>query len=143
MKYLDIKLLDPQAQLPTRGSEGSAGLDLYAVHSATVYPMNRQKVMCGIACAIPRGMAGLVLPRSGMADKHGITILNAPGLIDSDYRGEWGVLLYNTSVSDFRVEEGDRIAQLLVVHYEHMVPNPVKALPETLRGEGGFGSTGE
>ncbi len=97
----------------------------------------------GLAVEIPQGHAGLVLPRSGLALKHGISLVNAPGLIDAGYRGEIGVLLLNTDPAEiFRVEPGDRIAQLLVVPFVELEPTEVAELPNSERGDGGFGSTG-
>jgi dUTP diphosphatase len=135
--------LREQATLPTRANEGDAGLDLYAAEPAHLGPGERWSVPTGVAVEIPEGHAGLVLPRSGLARKHGISLVNSPGLIDAGYRGEIKVLLLNTDPAEvYRVEPGDRIAQLLVV--EIAVPEPVEAeeLAESSRGEGGFGSSG-
>lgn len=129
--------------LPTRAHEGDAGLDLYACEAAHIGPGERWSVGTGVALEIPDGNAGLVLPRSGIAREHGITLVNSPGLIDSGYRGEVRVLLLNTDPAEiFRVEAGDRIAQLLLTPVA--IANPVEAveLSETARGEGGFGSSG-
>jgi dUTP pyrophosphatase len=131
------------ATLPTRAHEGDAGLDLYAAEPAHLGPGERWSVPTGVAVEIPEGHAGLVLPRSGIARKHGISLVNSPGLIDAGYRGEINVLLLNTDPAEvYRVEPGDRIAQLLVV--EIAVPEPIEAeeLAESARGEGGFGSSG-
>ena len=128
---------------PTRAHDGDAGFDLYAVEAARIGPGERASVGTGIAVAIPDGWAGLVLPRSGLAARHGITLPNAPGLIDAGYRGEVRVLLLNTDASEpFEVAPGDRIAQLLLVRHEAPELVEVASLDETMRGAGGFGSSG-
>jgi dUTP pyrophosphatase len=135
--------LSEKATLPTRANEGDAGLDLYAAEPAHLGPGERWSIPTGVAVEIPEGHAGLVLPRSGLARKHGISLVNSPGLIDAGYRGEIKVLLLNTDPAEvYRVEPGDRIAQLLVV--EIAAPEPVEAteLAESARGDGGFGSSG-
>jgi dUTP pyrophosphatase len=140
---LRFSRLQDEAREPTRAHDGDAGYDLYAVESATLAPGERASVGTGIAVAIPEGWAGLVLPRSGLAARHGITIPNAPGLIDSGYRGEVRVLLLNTDRSEaFEVAPGDRIAQLLLVRHEAPAVLEVESLDETVRGAGGFGSSG-
>jgi len=140
---LNFKRLNAQAIIPTRATDGDAGLDLHAAESAHIGPGERWQVGTGLAAEIPAGHAGLVLPRSGMALKHGISLVNAPGLIDSGYRGEIGVLLLNNDPAEiFRVEPGDRIAQLLVVAYAALEPTELDDLSDSERGEGGFGSTG-
>jgi dUTP pyrophosphatase len=129
--------------LPTRAHDGDAGLDLYACESAHIGPGERWSIGTGVAVEIPDGHAGLVLPRSGLAKKHGITLVNAPGLIDSGYRGELRVLLLNTDPADiFRVAPGDRIAQLLISPIVLAQPVESATLAESVRGEGGFGSSG-
>ena len=131
------------AREPTRAHEGDAGYDLHALEAASLAPGERASVGTGIAVAIPEGWAGLVLPRSGLAARHGITIPNAPGLIDSGYRGEVRVLLLNTDPREtFEVTPGDRIAQLLLVRHEAPEVLEVASLDETVRGAGGFGSSG-
>jgi dUTP pyrophosphatase len=135
--------LADEAREPTRAHDGDAGYDLYAVEAATLGPGERASVGTGIAVAIPEGWAGLVLPRSGLAARHGITIPNAPGLIDSGYRGEVRVLLLNADPQEpFDVAAGDRIAQLLLVRHEAPEVLEVESLDETVRGIGGFGSSG-
>jgi len=135
--------LHEAAREPTRAHDGDAGYDLYAVEPATLGPGERANVGTGIAVAIPEGWAGLVLPRSGLAARHGITLPNAPGLIDCGYRGEVRVLLLNTDGSEpFEVAPGDRIAQLLLVRYEAPELEEARSLDGTTRGEGGFGSSG-
>jgi dUTP pyrophosphatase len=128
---------------PTRAHEGDAGYDLHAAEPATLAPGERASVGTGIAVEIPDGCAGLVLPRSGLAARHGISVVNAPGLIDAGYRGEVRVLLLNTDRSEpFEVGPGDRIAQLVIVRHEAPDLVEVESLDESARGVGGFGSTG-
>jgi dUTP pyrophosphatase len=131
------------AVLPTRAHEGDAGLDLYACEAAHIGPGERWGVGTGIAIEIPDGHAGLVLPRSGLAREHGISLVNSPGLIDSGYRGELRVLLLNNDPAEtFRVSAGDRIAQLVITPIALAEPVETAALAESARGEGGFGSSG-
>jgi dUTP pyrophosphatase len=131
------------ATLPSRAHEGDAGLDLYACEAAHLGPGERWSVGTGIAVEIPAGHAGLVLPRSGLARDHGIGVVNSPGLIDSGYRGEISVLLLNTDPAEiFRVEPGDRIAQLVIAPIAAVEPVEAEALADSARGEGGFGSSG-
>ena len=132
---LKVRRLDARARLPTRAYPGDAGLDLYALENGALEPGARASIRTGIAVEIPDGRAGLVLPRSGLAAKHGIALVNAPGLIDAGYRGEVRVLLLNTDQNaTFAISAGDRIAQLVLVEVGDL------ALSE--RGAGGFGSTG-
>jgi len=129
--------------LPTRAHEGDAGLDLYACEAATVWAGQRASVGTGLALEIPPGHAGLVLPRSGLAARHGIALVNAPGLIDAGYRGEVRVLLLNTDPeAHFEIAPGDRIAQLLLVGFAAAEAVEVQELAGSQRGEGGFGSSG-
>jgi len=131
------------ATLPNRAHEGDAGLDLYAVEPAHIGPGERWSVGTGIAVEIPAGHAGLVLPRSGLAREHGIALVNGPGLIDAGYRGEVRVLLLNTDPAEiFRVQAGDRIAQLVLTPVALAEPVEVEALSDSARGDGGFGSSG-
>ncbi len=140
---LKVQLLAPGAQLPTRANPGDAGLDLYAAEAARVGPGERAMVGCGIALEVPEGHAALVLPRSGIAARHGIALVNSPGLIDSGYRGEVRVLLLNTDREQpFIVETGARIAQLLLTPFTEAAPAEVADLSESERGSGGFGSSG-
>ena len=140
---LPVSRLNDDAVLPTRAHDGDAGLDLYACESAHIGPGERWSVGTGVAVEIPDGHAGLVLPRSGLAKKHGITLVNAPGLIDSGYRGELRVLLLNTDPADiFRVAPGDRIAQLVISPVVLAQPVESATLAESVRGDGGFGSSG-
>lgn len=141
--HLPVVKLKEGATLPSRVHEGDAGLDLYACEPAHIGPGERWGVGTGVGVAIPEGHAGLVLPRSGLARDHGIALVNAPGLIDSGYRGELRVLLLNTDPAEtFRVEPGDRIAQLVVTPIASAEPVETSALTESVRGEGGFGSSG-
>jgi dUTP pyrophosphatase len=131
------------ARAPEQAHDGDAGYDLFAAEAAAIEPGRRASVGTGVAVAIPDGCAGLVLPRSGLAARHGITLPNAPGLIDAGYRGEVRVLLLNTDPDQpFDVAVGDRIAQLLVVRFEAPALEEVAELDPTARGTGGFGSTG-
>jgi dUTP pyrophosphatase len=140
---LPVLRLKDEAVLPKRAHQGDAGLDLYACEEAHVGPGERWSVGTGVGVEIPEGHAGLVLPRSGLARDHGIALVNAPGLIDSGYRGELRVLLLNTDPAEtFRVEPGDRIAQLLLTPIATPEPVEAEALSESARGEGGFGSSG-
>jgi dUTP pyrophosphatase len=140
---LPFKRLDPDAVLPTRAHPGDAGLDLRSAVEVEVAPGERALVPTGVAVAIPDGHAGLVLPRSGLASKHGLTMANAPGLIDAGYRGEVICAVVNLDrVTLVRISKGDRIAQLVVVAVPELAAEWVDELPATTRGEGGFGSTG-
>ena len=128
---------------PERAHDDDAGYDLHAAEDCRIEPGERASVGTGLAVAIPAGWAGLVLPRSGLALRHGIALVNAPGLIDSGYRGEVRVLLLNTDRADpFEVSAGDRIAQLLVVRHDAGRAEEVVSLDDTVRGAAGFGSTG-
>jgi dUTP diphosphatase len=140
---LPFRRLAEGALPPAQAHEGDAGYDLHAAEAASIPPGGRVSVGTGVAVAIPPGHAGLVVPRSGLAARHGIALVNAPGLIDSGYRGELRVLLLNTDMeAAFEVEPGDRIAQLVVVAVASPTLEESKALKESPRGEGGFGSTG-
>ena len=140
---LQVRRLDPRAKLPERQHPGDAGLDLFALDTVHLGPRERAKVATGIAIALPPGHAGWVVPRSGLAARHGIALVNAPGLIDEGYRGEVGVLLLNTSDEPFEVEAGQRIAQLVVAPVAAVDVHETLQLDETTRGAGGFGSTGK
>jgi dUTP pyrophosphatase len=130
--------------LPTYATEGSAGLDLLAANDQpmTLAPGGRTAVPCGIAIALPPGFEAQVRPRSGLALHHGITVLNAPGTIDSDYRGEVKAILVNLGDAAFEISRGMKIAQLVIARYEHVGLVDVSELPASERGQGGFGSTG-
>lgn len=141
---LEFVRLDERARIPTRAHPGDAGLDLQAVEECVLEPGERASVGTGLAVAIPEGHAGLVLPRSGLAARHGIALVNAPGLIDSGYRGELRVLLLNTDRSQaFRIEPGDRIAQLLLLPLVEAAAAEAGELEATARGADGFGSSGK
>jgi dUTP pyrophosphatase len=139
---LPLKRLDPSIALPSYAREDDAGLDLRAAHDAALEPGGRALVGTGLAVAIPAGCAGLVLPRSGLALSQGVTVLNAPGLVDAGYRGELKVLLINHGAAPVAVRRGDRIAQLVIQRVERAEPIEVVELPASQRGAGGFGSTG-
>ena len=133
---------DPDLPLPAYARDGDAGLDLLAAATVTLPPGGRRLVPTGLRVAIPEGYAGLVLPRSGLALRSGVTLLNAPGLIDSGYRGEIGVLLVNHGAEAVTLARGERIAQLVVQPVAQAALVEVRELPASQRGAGGFGSTG-
>ena len=138
-----ITRLDPQLPLPRYEHPLDAGVDLYAAHDVELKPGERALVNTGIACALPPGYVGLVHPRSGLAARHGVTVLNAPGTVDAGYRGEIRVNLVNLDGdTPVRVSRGDRIAQLVVQQVAQVVFHEVSQLPESARGIGGHGSTG-
>jgi dUTP pyrophosphatase len=138
-----VQRLHPAASLPVRAHDDDAGYDLRALEAVTLAPGERAMMRTGIALELPAGHAGLVLPRSGLAARHGITLVNAPGLIDAGYRGELKVLLLNTDrEAAFEVGAGDRIAQLVIVAVATPAIVAADALAATVRGEGGFGSSG-
>jgi dUTP pyrophosphatase len=140
---LPFRRLDPDGVVPTRAYAGDAGLDLASAEHHVLGPGERAVVSTGLAVAIPAGHAGLVVPRSGLAARHGITIVNAPGLVDSGYRGDVKVILLNTDRSEtFVVEPGMRIAQLVVIAVPDLEPVEAEALAETERGARGHGSSG-
>lgn len=140
---LEFKRLDPSVPLPERAHPGDAGLDLRANADLVVRPGDRAMVPTGVAVAIPEGHAGLVLPRSGLASRHGLTLANAPGLIDASYRGEIMCAVVNLDrLEPVKISRGDRIAQLVVVPITAVEAMFVEELPPSSRGDGGFGSTG-
>jgi dUTP pyrophosphatase len=140
---IKIKLLDENLPAPRYAHPGDAGLDLVSRADLVLEPGQRAMVPTGIAVAIPPGFAGFVLPRSGLAARHGIALVNSPGLIDSGYRGELTVVMINTDRTEpFRIRRGDRIAQLVIQRVEEVRLVQVQDLDDTPRGEGGFGSTG-
>ncbi len=136
--------VDDESLLPTYASEGDAGCDLRSAGWYLIAAGKRVLVRTGVRLELPAGVVAFVHPRSGLAHKNGITVLNAPGTIDSGYRGEIGVILYNSSKDDFVIERGDRVAQLVFQHHLTASFDVVKDtdLEETERGDGGFGSTG-
>jgi len=141
---LPIQLLRQGAVLPSYATDGAAGLDLHACLEGprVLAPGERAAVPTGIAIALPGGHEGQVRPRSGLAHKHGISVVNAPGTIDEDYRGEVQVLLINLGQAPYTIAHGDRIAQLVVAPVRRVQVQAVASLDETVRGAGGFGSTG-
>ncbi len=142
---LKIKVVNRgHQQLPAYATPQSAGMDLRANldESLTLHPFERKLVKTGLFIALPEGYEAQVRPRSGLALKHGITVLNTPGTIDADYRGEVGVLLINLSHEPFTVNDGERIAQMVVARHEQAAFEPVELLDETERGAGGYGHTG-
>ncbi len=142
---IQIKVINKGHQpLPTYATELSAGMDLRANlnESITLHPMERILIKTGLYIALPDGYEAQIRPRSGLALKKGITVLNSPGTIDADYRGEIGVLLINLSKEDFVIQDGERIAQMVVARHEQAAFTEVEILDETERGEGGYGHTG-
>lgn len=138
-----VTRLDPGVPLPAYARPGDAGADLVTAEDVDLAPGERAVVRTGIAIALPDGYAGFVHPRSGLAAKHGVTLVNAPGTIDSGYRGEIKVILLNTDAARVvSLRRGDRIAQLVVQRVENVTFREVPALPESARGDNGFGSTG-
>jgi dUTP pyrophosphatase len=140
---LPVRLLHPDARPPARAYGGDAGFDLVSVEAAELAPGARASLGCGIAIELPEGSCGLVLPRSGLARDHGVTVLNSPGLVDSGYRGEIRVTLLNTDRDEpFRIEPGMRIAQLVVVALPDVAVMVRDELGQSARGDQGFGSSG-
>lgn len=138
-----VRRLDSGVALPSRAHPGDAGLDLCASEDVNLKPGQRATVGTGIAIALPDGYAGFVLPRSGLASKHGVALVNAPGLIDSGYRGEVKIIMINLDPDEpVHVRRGDRIAQLVVQRVPYVDVREVDALPDSARADGGFGSTG-
>jgi dUTP pyrophosphatase len=138
-----IQRLDPGLPLPERAHPGDAGADLFAAQDVELAPGQRAVVPTGVAIALPDGYAAFIHPRSGLAARYGVTIVNAPGTVDAGYRGEIRVTLLNTDASrPVRFQRGDRIAQLVVQRVERPVFHEVERLPGSARGDGGFGSTG-
>ena len=145
ISQLDVLItrLDPAVPVPGYARHGDAGADLCAAEDIDLAPGERALVRTGIAIALPEGYAGFVHPRSGLAARHGITLVNAPGTIDAGYRGEIKVILLNTDLAKaVSLRRGDRIAQLVVQRVENVTFREVPALPESARGDNGFGSTG-
>ena len=143
---MTIKIINKSAhQLPEYETGASAGMDLRANISEAVIlkPLERVIIKTGLFIELPVGFEAQVRPRSGLAAKHGLTVLNSPGTVDADYRGEIGVILVNLSNTDFKIENGERIAQLVIAKHERADWLEVEQLNETARGEGGFGSTGK
>ena len=142
---MQVKIINKSAhKLPHYETEASAGMDLRAniSEAVTLKPLERTIVKTGLFIELPVGCEAQVRPRSGLAAKKGITVLNAPGTIDADYRGEIGVILVNLSNEEFTIENGERVAQMVIAKHEHISWEEVETLEETTRGAGGFGSTG-
>ncbi len=142
---MNVKIINASKhQTPAYETEGSAGMDLRAniEEEIILKPLERTIVKTGLFIALPIGFEAQVRPRSGLAAKKGITVLNSPGTVDADYRGEIGVILVNLSNDDFVIKDGERIAQLIIAKHERVQWNEVDVLNETKRGSGGFGSTG-
>lgn len=143
MKTVKIKKLMPYSGVtPAYASYGASGMDLYACGNHIINPGKRELVHTAVALELPEDCVGLICSRSGLATKYGIIVLNSPGILDQDYRGEVGVLLFNTGDQAYEITPGDRIAQLIVLPCEQMHIVCVDALSDTARGSGGFGSTG-
>jgi dUTP pyrophosphatase len=143
MIEIEIKLLEEDLPMPRYQNEGDAGLDLPSRVDYVLNPGERAKIPTGIAVAIPRGYAGFVLPRSGLASRNGISLVNSPGLVDSGYRGEMAIIMINTDKHEaFHIKRGDRIAQLVIQRVEEVKLIRREELDDTARGEAGFGSTG-
>ena len=139
---IPVNRLDPELPLPGHAHPGDAGVDLYARTDARIEPEEWAMVPTGLAVAIPEGHVGLVAPRSGLAARHGIGVVNGPGVVDAGYRGEIHVLLINHSGTPFEFDRGERIAQLVVVPVVEQELEEVAELPPSRRSSGGFGSTG-
>ena len=140
-----IKKLNPEAKLPSYKTQGSSGMDLMALvdDKTIVKPNSSELIPTGLSIAVPEDLEIQIRPRSGLAAKHSISVLNTPGTIDSDYRGELKIILYNHSNKDFIVNKNDRVAQIVLVPVLKVDFEEVQELPETVRGSGGFGSTGK
>ncbi|NUP59990.1 MAG: dUTP diphosphatase [Pseudarthrobacter sp.] len=140
---VQLKMLDPELEAPSYAHPGDAGADLRAREDVVLLPGERKLVPTGVAIALPEGFVALIHPRSGLATKHGLTIVNAPGTVDAGYRGEISVTLLNTDSSQpIELRRGDRIAQMVIQRVEHAQFIPVSELSGSVRGTGGFGSTG-
>lgn len=143
MVSLKIKKLNDKARTPVRADPGSSGMDLHATEAALILPGEKQLVGTGLAMEVPIGYEVQIRPRSGLAAKNGVTVLNTPGTVDASYRGEVKVILFNTSPVTFEVKVGDRIAQAVVAVVPEVTVEEVSELSDTARGAGGFGSTGK
>jgi len=144
MIAIKIKILDKTLPIPKYAHKGDAGIDLYSAIDCILEPLERKKVPTGIKVSVPEGYAGFVQPRSGLAIKNGISIVNTPGLIDSGYRGEICTILINLDTKkEFKIKKGDKICQLVIQKVEYAKIELVEELDITSRGEGGFGSTGK
>ncbi len=145
MESISIKIINKSDHpTPSYETSSSAGMDLRAniENPINLKPLERAIIKTGLFIALPQGFEAQIRPRSGLAAKHGISVLNAPGTIDADYRGEIGVILVNLSNENFNINNGDRVAQMIIARYAHTKWEEVSVLDETKRGKGGFGSTG-
>lgn len=145
MESISVKIINSSKHpTPSYETSSSAGMDLRAniENEVTLKPLERAIIKTGLFIALPPGFEAQVRPRSGLAAKHGLSVLNSPGTIDADYRGEIGVILVNLSNENFTINDGDRIAQMIIARYAHTKWEEVSVLDETKRGQGGFGSTG-
>lgn len=146
MESLKVKIINrSHHELPAYGTPGAAGMDVRAYlpdGPVTLKPMQRALIPTGLYMQLPRGYECQIRPRSGLALKHGISIVNAPGTVDADYRGEVGIILINLGTDDFVVNDGERVCQMVIKQYTHVKWEPVERLDETERGDGGFGHTG-
>lgn len=142
-KVVKFKKLNPDAILPDYAHVGDAGMDLYSVEDLVIEPLTWKLVKTGLACELPQGTEGQVRSKSGIALKNGVFVLNTPGTVDENYRGEIGVILYNLNTKEpFVIKKGQKIAQYVIANVEYVDTIEVETLDETDRGEGGFGSTG-
>ena len=142
-KVVKFKKLNPDAILPDYAHVGDAGMDLYSVEDLVIEPLTWKLVKTGLACELPQGTEGQVRSKSGIALKNGVFVLNTPGTVDENYRGEIGVILYNLNTKDpFVIKKGQKIAQYVIANVEYVDTIEVETLDETDRGQGGFGSTG-
>ena len=142
-KVVKFKKLNPDAILPDYAHVGDAGMDLYSVEDLVIEPFTWKLVKTGLACELPQGTEGQVRSKSGIALKNGVFVLNTPGTVDENYRGEIGVILYNLNTKEpFVIKKGQKIAQYVIANVEYVDTIEVEVLDETDRGEGGFGSTG-
>lgn len=141
MKLL-VEKINEKAVIPFKAHEGDAGLDLFSIEEITIKPLERKLIHTGIRIQLPKDTEAQIRPRSGLALKNGITVLNTPGTIDEGYRGEIGVILINLSNEEFKVEVGMKVAQMVIKPVVDVNIEEVVELTETIRGEGGFGSTG-
>lgn len=139
---IKIKKLNSDAILPSYAHKGDAGMDVYSCEDCMIYPRDRKAVSTGLSFEIPQGSEIQVRPKSGLVLNHGLTLLNAPGTLDSGYRGELKIILFNTSKEVYEVKKGQKIAQIILARYEEAEIEETEELSVTERGEGGFGSTG-
>jgi dUTP pyrophosphatase len=142
MKQIKIKKLNPYAIIPHYAHEGDAGMDVYSTINFTLKPNHRSMIPTGLSFEIPKGYELQIRPKSGIAIKKGITLLNTPGTLDSGYRGELKIIMINHSSEEYKIKKGEKIAQIVLAKYEEANIIEIEELNETARGKGGFGSTG-